>query len=74
MGAKENRDTAKICKKSVNHQILKQLQNTVQIGDICAQYINRQSTLNMIAPNDQLNSADKHIKTQESLEHKVSAQ
>ena len=74
MGARENHDTAKICGKSVNNQLLKQLENTIQIDDICAQYINRKSTLNMIAPNDQLNSADEHIKTQESLEHKAFAQ
>ena len=53
---------------------MKQLENTVQMDDFCAKYMDRQSTLYMITTDDQLNSASENTKTQEKLDHKVSTQ
>ena len=41
------------------------------MGDACAEYINRQHTLHMIAPDNQFYSVGEHTKTHENLQHRV---
>ena len=49
-----NREKTETFEISVSNPILKQLEDTVQMGDICAEYKNRQYTSYIIAPDNQL--------------------